>query len=335
MNNLISLIVPCYNVSKTIAKYFDSVLTQTYKNIEIIAVDDGSDDETGSIIESYSDRFDSAGMKLKHITQSNQGLGGAINTGLKYATGEFLCWSDPDDFYYPEAMEIRLNALLSHSEYAVVSSDADIYSFPDLSTPVGRESSRLEHNTDADQFELLLNEKSIFCAGCHMVRMSAFDETHPDREIYKARRGQNWQMLLPVYNKFKRLFIDKPLYAYVVYPNSMSSGDITEKAVLDRLSEHELIITETLKRISMPESDRSAYKNAVEKRYTLKRFYAAIDFRDKKLLREQYNLLKKYGTISPETDRLYRRNRSTAAKIIYKVADVINKSNRKSKDSTQ
>lgn len=259
MSNLISLIVPCYNVSATIEKYFDSVLSQTYRNIEIIAVDDGSKDRTGEIIDSYTDRFAANGMKLIHVTQANQGLGGAINTGLKYVTGDFLCWSDPDDFYYPEAMEMRLNALLDHPEYAVVTSDADVYTFPDLSAPTGREASRLRHNAEENQFELLLSEKSIFCAGCHMVRMSAFDKANPDREIFTARRGQNWQMLLPVYYKFKRMYIDKPLYAYVVYPSSMSSGDITEKSVLTRLSEHKEIIIETLKRIPMPEDERLSY----------------------------------------------------------------------------
>ena len=136
----------CYNVSATIEKYFDSILSQTYRNIEIIAVDDGSKDRTGEIIDSYTDRFAANGMKLIHVTQANRGLGGAINTGLKYVTGDFLCWSDPDDFYYPEAMEMRLNALLDHPEYAVVTSDADVYTFPDLSAPTGREASRLRHN---------------------------------------------------------------------------------------------------------------------------------------------------------------------------------------------
>lgn len=325
MSNLISLIVPCYNVSATIEKYFDSILSQTYRNIEIIAVDDGSKDRTGEIIDSYTDRFAANGMKLIHVTQANRGLGGAINTGLKYVTGDFLCWSDPDDFYYPEAMEMRLNALLDHPEYAVVTSDADVYTFPDLSAPTGREASRLRHNAEENQFELLLSEKSIFCAGCHMVRMSAFDKANPDREIFTARRGQNWQMLLPVYYKFKRMYIDKPLYAYVVYPSSMSSGDITEKSVLTRLSEHKEIIIETLKRIPMPEDERLSYMKMTDARYALKHFYTAIDFRDKKLLHEQYDLLKQYGENTPEIDRLYRRNRSVFGKIYYRLSDSISK----------
>lgn len=327
MSNLISLIVPCYNVSKTIERYFDSVLAQTYKSIEIIAVDDGSTDRTGEIIESYCDRFAACGMKLIHITQSNQGLGGAINTGLKYVTGDFLCWSDPDDFYYPDSMEVRLNALTERPEYAVVSSDADVYSFPNLSSPISKESSRLKHNFDENQFELLLNEQSIFCAGCHMVRMSAFNKANPQREIFTAKRGQNWQMLLPVYYQCKRLFIDKPLYAYIVYPNSMSSGDVTEDAILNRLSEHQIIITETLNRISMTEKERFRYLAMTNARYALKRFYTAIDFRDKKLLREQYNLLKQYHSNTPEIDRLYRRNRSIFGKIFYKTLECFKKRN--------
>lgn len=62
MSNLISLIVPCYNVSATNRKIFCSILFQTYRNIEIIAVDDGSKDRTGEIIDSYTDRFAANGM---------------------------------------------------------------------------------------------------------------------------------------------------------------------------------------------------------------------------------------------------------------------------------
>ena len=86
----------------------------------------------------------------------------------------------------------------------------------------------MENCFDEKQFEYLLNEKSIFCTGCHMIRVSALKEVNPKFEIYPARRGQNWQLLLPIYYKYKRFFLDEPLYGYVIYAQSMSQGDVTK-----------------------------------------------------------------------------------------------------------
>ena len=105
----------------------------------------------------------------------------------------------------------------------------------------------------------------------------------------------------------------------------MSSGDITEKSVLTRLSEHKEIIIETLKRIPMPEDERLSYMKMTDARYALKHFYTAIDFRDKKLLHEQYDLLKQYGENTPEIDRLYRRNRSVFGKMYSKNQELFEK----------
>lgn len=332
MDNLVSIITPCYNVSSTIERYFDSILSQTYKKLEIIAVDDGSTDNTSEIIKNYAGKFQASGMILKYIYQENKGLGSAINTGLQYLKGDFLCWSDPDDFYYPEAVEKRIKILLEHPEYGVVSSDADIYNYPDLTHPVRREASGLERRFEEKQFDLLLEEKSHFCAGCHMIRMSAFEEANPLHWIFPARRGQNWQLLLPVYYRFKRYYLDEPLYAYIVYPNSMSSGDITKQATISRWKEHEQIISETLQQIDMPEQERKYYLQHIHIRYAKKIFYTAIDYRDKPLLRKQYSFLCENNANDSKTDILYRRNYFMLCKLFYKIKDQLC---RKSKEKGQ
>ena len=121
---LISIIAPCYNVADTLERYLKSILNQTYKHIEVIAVDDGSTDDTANILKRYCSVFAANKMTLKYLYEDNAGLGAAINTGLKYVTGDYLCWSDPDDFYFPTSMEKRLQAFHEHPEWAVVSSDA-------------------------------------------------------------------------------------------------------------------------------------------------------------------------------------------------------------------
>lgn len=257
---LVSIIIPCYNGSKTIRTCLDSVLAQTYKNLEVITVDDGSTDDTAQIIHQYEDSFAKEGMVLRYIYQENKGLGGAINTGLSAFSGDYLCWIDCDDFLMEKSVEMRLDFLMNNPEFGCVSSNAYIYNDTDLKTPI-RSVADVSKATNClpNQFLFLLKNKTFFCSGCHMVRTTAFLEANPTRSIYPARRGQNWQMLLPVYYKHKRGFIDEPLYGYILYFSSMSQGDNTKEKQIYRLNEHLEIITKTLSGIDMPEKDRKRY----------------------------------------------------------------------------
>lgn len=92
---------------------------------------------------------------------------------------------------------------------------------------------------------------------------------------------KNWQLLLPIYYKYKRFFLDEPLYGYVIYAQSMSQGDVTKEKVLERWEEHEKILNETLKRMNMDSKDLEKYLKMVQVRYIKKLFFTAIDYKIK------------------------------------------------------
>ncbi len=108
MNDLISVIVNVYNGEKFIKKCLDSIVNQTYKNLEIIIVNDGSTDSTLDICNSYSD------TRIKIITTKNQGLGLSRNTGIDNASGEYLYFVDADDFIEPDAIEYLYNLIKTY-----------------------------------------------------------------------------------------------------------------------------------------------------------------------------------------------------------------------------
>lgn len=95
---LISVIIPVYNVEQSLARCFDSVLAQTYQNLEILVIDDGSTDNSGEICDLYAQQH----SQFKVVHQSNQGLSGARNTGIDLALGKYLTFVDSDDAIKPQ-----------------------------------------------------------------------------------------------------------------------------------------------------------------------------------------------------------------------------------------
>lgn len=106
----ISIIVPVYNVEKYLEVCIDSLLEQTYKNIEIIMVDDGSTDRSKEICDEYAYKYDNC----KVIHKKNSGLGMARNTGMEHMTGEYVIFIDSDDWAMPDMIENLLNALIKN-----------------------------------------------------------------------------------------------------------------------------------------------------------------------------------------------------------------------------
>lgn len=112
----ISVIVPCYNVEKYLACCLDSILVQTYKNIEVIAIDDGSTDETGKIIDKYAARDG----RVIAVHQDNSGLPRVREKGIELSTGDYIGFVDGDDTIEPDMYErlfnnaLKYNADISH-----------------------------------------------------------------------------------------------------------------------------------------------------------------------------------------------------------------------------
>lgn len=98
---MISIIVPVYNVEAYLPQCLDSLVNQTYQNIEIVCVNDGSTDKSLSILEQYATKDG----RVKIISQANQGLSGARNTGIKSARGEWMMFVDSDDWIESECCQ--------------------------------------------------------------------------------------------------------------------------------------------------------------------------------------------------------------------------------------
>lgn len=98
---LVSVIIPAYNIEDYIGRCLDSVLSQTYKNLEIIVIDDGSSDRTGEILDDYEKK----NHRMKVIHKENGGVSSARNIGIDRANGDYIGFVDGDDWVNPKLFE--------------------------------------------------------------------------------------------------------------------------------------------------------------------------------------------------------------------------------------
>ena len=104
---LVSIVLPIYNVEKYLNRCLESVVNQTYKNLEIILVDDGSTDGCTAICDDWAKRDE----RIMVIHKQNAGLGMARNTGIENATGDFICFYDSDDYIEIETIQKCVDVL--------------------------------------------------------------------------------------------------------------------------------------------------------------------------------------------------------------------------------
>lgn len=107
---MVSIIVPCYNVVEYLEDCADSLVHQTYKNIEIILVDDGSTDATGALCDQLADLH----SNFRVVHKQNGGLASARNTGFEEASGEYVAFIDSDDFVHSQYIELLLKTVLEN-----------------------------------------------------------------------------------------------------------------------------------------------------------------------------------------------------------------------------
>jgi len=122
MNPLVSILIPCYNAEKYLRDTISSILNQTWKNIELIIVDDGSKDRSVEVASSFAD------PRIKVIKQTNQGASAARNRAYRESQGEFIQHLDADDFLSPEKIEEQVRLLLDHPG-GLLSVSATMYFF--------------------------------------------------------------------------------------------------------------------------------------------------------------------------------------------------------------
>jgi len=200
-------------------------MNQTYLNIEMFVIDDGSTDNTKDIVEQYIEKFTKVGKKLKYIYQENLGLPGAINTGLRNISGEYLVWPDADDWYNSDTAIADLVEIFEKSPESVGIVRGLMYYRREKDLNIIRK--RVEDN---GTYPKKLFEQCMFgsdgwwyAAGCNMVKTEHLFYYYPNREIFwRSYFGQNIQLQFPILYDYDCITINKYIHNILIDRNSDS-----------------------------------------------------------------------------------------------------------------
>ena len=301
---LVSIITPCYNSATLVPRLLESVLRQDYPRIEMIVVDDGSNDNSKAVLDGYRLAFESRGIPYTLLTQENGGQSSAINNALKWVRGEYLLWPDSDDFYNrDDAVSLLVDTFQGlPKEYGMIKTLPKYVDEASLNEITGnRFIDRREW-----QFEQALFDQD-FIWGFYMIRTSALDTVNPLREIYVEKKaGQNWQMVLPLLYSFKCYTLDENVFSVLIRSNShsrLASSDIVPYIELN--DTYERTILHTLDRINeMPDEERESYKKRIRAKYARQRLLLSCSFRDKRRARKYKKELLQTGSSLSMKDSL-------------------------------
>lgn len=241
-NNIkISLIVPCYNIRKYLPRCIESILAQTYKNLEIILISDGSTDSTDEVIREYAKKD----SRIIPIFKQNSGVSDTRNRGLDIATGDYIGFVDGDDYIEPEMYETLLknaienNADISHCGYQMV--------FP----------SRVDYYYNTGKKVIQDNKKGI-----RDIIVGDYVEPSPCIKIYRKNIVNNLRMPINIkinedvlfnfyafVNSKKSVYEDLPFYHYILRKGSAATSKINQNKLFDPVRVRKEIFEYSLKNL--------------------------------------------------------------------------------------
>jgi len=256
----VSLVVPCYEVEAYFGAFLESVLEQTYRNLEVILVNDGAGPATTQALRDAVPRLEQAGFVVVLIEQANKGLGGAIDTGLKRVTGEFLMWPDPDDWLLPHSIERRVQLMRENPDVGLLRSNCRLFieakqDFDGHFMPLDMAVRRVP-----ELFEDLVYQRFFYGPVCHMVRCSMFWQVHAERTIWFSKASsQNFQLLVPFVEAFPVLQVPEVLACYRIREDSRSRAPTkTHEKLMGRHEQLYELTLHTLPKLKTYTPERAA-----------------------------------------------------------------------------
>ncbi len=311
MYKLVSIITPCFNGEKYLTRYFESLFAQTYPAVELIFVNDGSTDGTEEMALEFGEKLKARGYQFRYIYQENAGQSAAINQGLKVFSGDYLNWTDSDDYLPSRSIDRRVAFLENHPEVGLVigrSVVVDDINYKQIGLIEETGLNRTHPRQLAEDF--LKSQMSCTCCCSTMVRSSMFRDAMPDPLQIETPReiGQNYQLFLPIMFKYPTSYIPDILGYYLVHSDSHSHSRKTFEQKLHIQD----VATETLssiaERLKVDENELTWFKAKIAEYDCKNRLDILQHYQETKYLSDIVQKMKQLGCYD-----------STAKKMVLKI----------------
>lgn len=235
----VSVVIPAYNKADFTIRTIESVLNQTYTNIEIIVVDDGSTDDTPRKIIKYNDQ-------VTYIRKENGGACSARNAGIKAASGDYVALIDCDDIYYPEKIQKSVECLASDPEIGFVYNSAYFINEDD---EIVSEYKNFGYDASGRITKKLL-EYNIICNSTVVIKKECFKHVgYFDESIFIPA---DWDMWIRLSEVYKAGYVDEKLTGYRVSHtytiNHVEKGLKEELYILDKSFKRQTKVPHNLKK---------------------------------------------------------------------------------------
>jgi glycosyltransferase involved in cell wall biosynthesis len=207
---LVSVIVPSYNTAQYVPEAINSILNQTYQNLEIHVVDDGSTDNTRDVMQAYA-----SNPKVIYHHQENRGESGARNSGIRAARGELIALCDADDLWMPRKLEVQVPCFATRPEVGVVYTNTVHVDSQNNEIPTYRTA---RHNGRIT--EKLFSENFV-TGSTSMFRRECFDAEMYDESL-KTCADYDLSLRLSVHYEF--FYLDEVTYRYRFWPGQVSNA---------------------------------------------------------------------------------------------------------------
>ncbi|WBW98616.1 glycosyltransferase family 2 protein [Oceanirhabdus sp. W0125-5] len=218
----ISIVVPVYNVERYLRKCISSILEQSFKDFELILVDDGSTDNSGRICDEYKEKD----SRIKVIHQENSGLSAARNIGIQTSEGKYITFIDSDDFIHPNMLEVLYNNLHTNKADISICDYNIVYEDKEVTKEFSNNNTKVYSNIEAVKKIVEKSKASMIVACGKLYRRNLFCDIRYPVGKYHEDEFVTYKLL---YKSTKVVVTDAKLYYYLQRSNSITGSTYSIK----------------------------------------------------------------------------------------------------------
>ncbi|HHW36017.1 MAG TPA: glycosyltransferase [Bacillales bacterium] len=266
---LVSVIIPTFNCEEYIDKAIESLLEQSYRNIEIIVVDDGSTDSTRKVLS----KFD---KDIIYFYKKNGGEASARNYGLSKATGEYIAFLDADDYYDPIKIEKQINVMIQNPEVDIVYNDVTVIDTNNQEINILK--SEGTFNNKYDFFSQMLYRQIIPATASMMIKRNCIDQGIRYPEQYT--NSVDYWFTLQLAERYQFYYLEESLYSYRRHEKNLTNQH-------EKQMKCEKQMIKDLGLIKIKDAINKSTFSYDERCILLSKIYQKIDMYDKALIEIQ------------------------------------------------